>query len=92
VYHAALQGVRIDEIKSTVEGDQDVRGYLGVSNKARNGFDQVRIRFQIKGDASEAKLQELVELAQRRSPVFDVVSNPVKVRIDAEVTPNKDAA
>ena len=50
----------------------------------RNGYDNIRMTFKIKSAAPQAKLDELVKLAQDRSPVFDIVSNPVKVRVTGE--------
>ena len=84
VYHAAAQGVEIEEIESRFEGDLDLRGFLGLDETVRNGYESVRVAFKIKSDAPQEKLQELVELAQRRSPVFDILTNktPVEVRLE----------
>jgi len=84
VYHAAAQGIRIDEIESTLEGDLDLRGFLGLSEEVRNGYQNIRVTFKIKADAPQTKLDELVKLAQARSPVFDIVSNPVTVDVQAQ--------
>jgi uncharacterized OsmC-like protein len=88
VYHAAAQGIRIDEVESTYEGDLDLHGFLGLSDEVRNGFQNIRVTFKIKADAPPEKLEELLLLAQKRSPVFDIVSNPVPVtvRLEAEST------
>jgi len=85
VYHASARGVRLDEVESTLEGDLDLRGFLGISDGVRNGYGGIQIAFKIKSDATKEQLQELVDLAQKRSPVFDIVSNPtpVNVRLDA---------
>ena len=92
VYHAALRGIRIDSIESTIEADQDARGFLGTSNSVRNGFGNVRVHFKIVGDAPEAKLRELVLLAQKRSPVFDILSNPTNIAVTGDVKQSKQAA
>lgn len=84
VYHAAAQGIRIDEVESTYEGDIDLHGFLGLSDDVRNGYQNIRVTFKIKGDASPEKLEELLMLAQKRSPVFDTVSNPVAVTVRLE--------
>jgi uncharacterized OsmC-like protein len=84
VYHAAARGIKIDEVESRLEGTLDLRGFLGMSENVRNGYDDVRVTFKIKADASEEQLKELVELAQKRSPVFDIVSNPVPVSVRLE--------
>jgi uncharacterized OsmC-like protein len=84
VYHAAARGIRIDEVESTFEGDLDLRGFLGLSDEVRNGYEGIRVAFKIKGDATEEQLRELCELAERRSPVFDIVSHPVPVSVRLE--------
>ena len=83
VYVAAARGVRLTEVSSTLEGEMDVRGALGLSNEVRNGFDGIRVRFEVKGDAPAEKLQEVVARAQARSAVFDMVTNGVPVHVEA---------
>jgi uncharacterized OsmC-like protein len=85
VYVAAARGVRLTEVESTLEGDMDVQGALGLSDEYRNGFEQIRVSFRIAGDAPEEKLREIVERAQQRSAVFDMVSHGVPVTVDAEI-------
>lgn len=84
VYNAADQGVRFDEVESTIEGDLDLRGFLGLNEKVRNGYDKIRMNFKIRSDATQEKLDELVQLAQSRSPVFDIVANPVRINMQAQ--------
>jgi uncharacterized OsmC-like protein len=83
VYHAAARGIRIEEVETRFEGDLDLRGFLGMSEDVRNGYQQIRVIFDVTADAPEATITELVELAQKRSPVFDIVSHgtPVTVTI-----------
>jgi uncharacterized OsmC-like protein len=81
VYHAAARGIKLDEVESTYEGDLDLHGFLGLDPKVRNGYEQLRVTFKVKGDAPPEKLQELVELAQKRSPVFDIVTHGVPVKV-----------
>jgi uncharacterized OsmC-like protein len=85
VYVAAARGVRLTRVQSTLEGDMDVRGALGLSDDVRNGFEQIRVTFAVEGDASPEKLRQLVERAQQRSAVFDIVSHGVPVSVDAIV-------
>lgn len=95
VYHAAAQGITIESVESSYEGELDLHGFLGLSDKVRNGYESLNVTFRIKADAPEEKLRELVELAQRRSPVFDIVSNPVPVTVqlaNATQTSRKAAA
>ena len=84
VYHAAAQGIQIDEVESTYAGNLNLHGFLGLDENVRNGYEDIQISFKVKGDAPDEKLQELVELAQKRSPVFDIVTNrvPVSVRFE----------
>jgi uncharacterized OsmC-like protein len=86
VYVAAARGVRLTEVESTLEGDMDVRGALGLSDDYRNGFEQIRVSFRVKGDAPEEKLREVVARAQQRSAVFDMVTNGVPVAVDVTTT------
>ena len=82
---AAARGVTLTSVESTVEGDIDLRGILGLSNDVRNGYERIRITFDIKGDAPAEKLREIVEQSKARSAVFDVLTNgvPVEVTINA---------
>ena len=82
VYVAAARGVRLTEVESTLEGDMDVQGALGLSDDHRNGFEAIRVSFRVKGDAPEQKLREVVERASQRSAVFDMVTNGVPVTVD----------
>src|SRR6266508_4211015 len=82
VYVAAARGVRLTEVESTLEGDMDVQGALGLSNDVRNGFEHIRVSFRVAGDAPEEKLREVVARAQQRSAVFDMVTNGVPVTVD----------
>ena len=86
VFHAAAQGLKTDAVESTFEGDLDLRGFLGMNEDVRNGYEDIRVTFKIKADAPEEKLKELCELAQKRSPVFDIVTNrvPVKVQLKTD--------
>lgn len=84
VYVAAARKVRLTRVRSQLEGEMDVRGCLGVDDGPRNGFDRIRVRFEVEGDASTEKLQELVARAQARSAVFDMVTNGVPVAVELE--------
>jgi uncharacterized OsmC-like protein len=81
---AAARGVKLTEVESTVEGDIDLRGILGLSNEVRNGYEAMRVNFRIKGEASPEKLREIVEQAKARSAVFDVLTNGTQVTITAD--------
>ena len=81
VYYAAAKGITIHEMETTFEGDLDLRGFLGLPDRTRNGYEEIRISVRVKADATEEEIMELVELAEKRSPVFDIVSNPVPVKV-----------
>jgi uncharacterized OsmC-like protein len=82
VYVAAARGVHLTEVESTLEGDMDVQGALGLSDEHRNGFERISVSFRVAGDATPEKLRELVDRAQQRSAVFDMVTNGVPVSVD----------
>lgn len=82
VYHAAAQGIKIDSVESSYEGDLDLRGFLGMDETVRNGFENLNVTFKVKGDASPEKLRELVEISKQRSPVYDIVTNGVPVTVE----------
>lgn len=79
---AAARGVTLESVASTVDGDIDLRGILGLSDEVRNGFSAIRVKYTIKGDAPAAKLREIVEQARARSAVFDVLAHGVPVSVE----------
>jgi len=80
VYHAASRGIHIESVESTLEGDLDLQGFLGLSNEVRRGYKEIRVHFAIKSNAPAEQLDELI----RFSPVLDIVSNPVPVSIQID--------
>jgi uncharacterized OsmC-like protein len=78
---AAARGVTLTSVESQIEGDIDLQGILGLSDTVRNGYQQLRVSFDIAGDAPAEKLREIVEQARARSAVFDVLTNGVPVSI-----------
>jgi uncharacterized OsmC-like protein len=79
---AAARGIELTEVTSTVEGDIDLNGILGLDPKVRNGFEQIRVSFDVKGNAPAEKLQALVEQSRSRSAVYDIITNGVPVSIE----------
>jgi uncharacterized OsmC-like protein len=77
---AAVRGVNLTSVESTVEGDIDLLGILGLSDEVRNGYQQMRVSFTLRGDDPE-KLRAVVEQSRKRSAVFDVLTNGVPVAI-----------
>ncbi len=81
---SAARGVNLDSVESTVEGDIDLNGILGMSDEVRNGYQQIRVNFVLRGD-DPGKLAKVVEQSRARSAVFDVLTNgcPVAISVDA---------
>jgi uncharacterized OsmC-like protein len=80
---AAARGVELYEVSSTVEGDIDLLGIFGMSaGSVRNGYRQIKVTFNIKGDADAETLRGLVEQSRQRSAVYDALANPTPVVID----------
>lgn len=79
---AAARGVNLTEVESTVEGDIDLLGILGLSDQVRNGYRQIRVHFDVEGDASPEELAGLVERSRLRSAVYDVLANGTDVQVD----------
>jgi uncharacterized OsmC-like protein len=78
---AAVRGITLSEVTSTVEGDIDLLGILGLSKQVRNGYQQIKVTITVKGDDAD-KLRQVVEQSRQRSAVFDVLTNGVPVSVD----------
>jgi len=81
---AAARKVKLTEVRSTVTGDIDLNGILGLDADVRNGYQQITVRFAIKGDAPAEKLGELLEQSRARSAVYDVITNGVPVTVEVD--------
>jgi uncharacterized OsmC-like protein len=79
---AAARGITLRRVTSTVEGDIDLLGILGLSDVVRNGYRQIRVHFDVDGDASPEQLRALIEQSRRRSAVYDVLVSGTDVQID----------
>jgi uncharacterized OsmC-like protein len=86
VYVAAARKVPLTRVESTLEGDMDVQGALGLDDDVPNRFTDIRVTFTVEGDASEEKLHEVVRRAAARSAVFDTLTSGVPVHVGV-VTP-----
>lgn len=78
---AAARGVQLTSVESTLEGEMDAQGILGLSEDVRNGFEKIRVDFRIAGDAPEDRLRRIVEQSRARSAVFDVLTNGTSVEM-----------
>jgi uncharacterized OsmC-like protein len=80
---ASARGVTLTKVSSTVEGDIDLLGLLGLSDgDVRNGYREMRVTFHIEGDADDETLRGIVEQSRRRSAVYDVLTNPTPVSVE----------
>jgi uncharacterized OsmC-like protein len=76
---AQHRGIQLHSVRAHVEGDVDVAGILGIDPEVRNGFSAIRIGYDIDADATRAEVEALVAQAQKRSAVYDIVTNPTSV-------------
>jgi len=81
---AAARKITLTEVRSTITGDIDLNGILGLNPAVRNGYEQITVRFTLKGDAPADKLRELVDQSRARSAVYDVITNGVPVTIEVD--------
>jgi uncharacterized OsmC-like protein len=88
---AAARGVTLHRVESTVAGDIDLQGVLGLSREVRNGFSGIQVSFRIEGEADEATLRGIVERSQARSAVYDVITNGVPVAVTVDPVPTDPA-
>lgn len=84
VYHAAARGIQIDEVESSLEGDIDLQGFLGLDKNVRKGYQGIRVHFKIKADLPGEHLQAIAQLGPQTSPVFDSLTKGVPVSVTAE--------
>lgn len=78
---AQHRGIQLRSIRARVEGDMDIQGILGMDPEVRNGFDDVRVTYEIDADASRAEIEALIAQSQKRSAVYDLLTNPTRVRV-----------
>ena len=81
VYHAAAKGIEVRGVASRLEGDLDLRGFLGLSKDVPVGYEEIRVYFTIDDDISEQEKLELIQSAQKYSPVFNTVTGPTRVTV-----------
>src|SRR5215467_1791859 len=79
---AQMRDIQLRSVTATIEGQMNVLGILGADPDIRNGFDAVTVRFAIDADASREDIEALVAQSQKRSAVYDVVTNPTKVLVE----------
>lgn len=80
---AQNRGIQLRSVKATLEAGMDIQGILGIDSDVRNGFDGVKVDFEIDADGSQEDIEALVAQSQKRSAVFDIMSNPTDVHVEA---------
>ncbi|HJS39022.1 MAG TPA: OsmC family protein [Burkholderiales bacterium] len=78
---AQLRKIQLRSVKATLEGSMDIQGILGIDSDVRNGFDGVTVKFEIDADATKAEIEALVAQSQKRSAVYDILTNPTNVTV-----------
>jgi uncharacterized OsmC-like protein len=79
---AQNRGIQLRSVEATVEGAHDIRGILGADSDVRNGYNGIKVTFTIDADASKADIEALVAQSQKRSAVFDALTNPTDVTVE----------
>jgi uncharacterized OsmC-like protein len=78
---AQNRGIQLNAVQATIEGDMDILGILGADPDVRNGFNGIRVHYKIDADASPEEIEALVAQSQKRSAVFDAITNPTSVTV-----------
>jgi uncharacterized OsmC-like protein len=79
---AQMRDIQLKSVAATLEGDMDLQGILGMDADVRNGFDGIRVKFDIDADATPDEIRALVAQSQKRSAVFDIITNPTNVSVE----------
>jgi uncharacterized OsmC-like protein len=79
---AQNRGVQLRSVESTITGTMDIRGILGMDSDVRNGYDDIKVTFKIDADAPKKEIEAIVAQSQKRSAVYDVITNPVNVTVE----------
>ena len=74
--------IQLRSVRATIEGDMDVRGILGIDSDVRNGFSNIKVTYAIDADASPEDIEALVAQSQKRSAVYDIITNPTNVTVE----------
>ena len=74
--------IQLRSVKATLEGAMDVQGILGIDPEVRNGFSDIKVHFDIDADATPEEIEAIVAQSQKRSAVFDAVTNPTNVTVE----------
>ena len=79
---ATNRGIKLNSVKATLEAPMDIQGILGIDSDVRNGFEGITVSYQVDADASEEDIAAIVAQSQKRSAVFDIITNPTNVNVE----------
>jgi uncharacterized OsmC-like protein len=79
---AQLRGIQLRSVTAKLEGDMDVLGILGADPEVRNGFNNIKVVFDIDADAKPDDIKALVAQSQKRSAVYDIITNPTNISVE----------
>lgn len=79
---AQHRDIQLRSVKATIEGGMDIQGILGIDSDVRNGFDGIRVHYEIDADATDDEIKAVVAQSQKRSAVYDIVTNPTNVTVE----------
>src|ERR1700754_1823047 len=79
---AQNRGIQLRSVEAVVEGAHDIRGILGADSDVRNGYDSIKVTFTIDADAPRQEIEALVAQSQKRSAVFDALTNPTNAPVE----------
>ena len=79
---AQNRGIQLRSVEAKLEGSMNIQGILGIDSDVRNGYDDIKVTFHIDADASKQEIEALVAQSQKRSAVYDVISNPTNITVE----------
>ena len=81
---AQHRGIQLRKVSATIEGSMDLAGILGIDSDVRNGFSGIKVTYDIDADATKDEIKALVAQSQKRSAVFDIITNPTNVTVEVK--------
>ncbi len=79
---AQMRDIQLNSVSATLEGPMDIQGILGMDSDVRNGFDDIKVHYEIDADATDDEIKAIVAQSQKRSAVFDIIANPTNVTVE----------
>ncbi len=79
---AQMRDIQLNSVSATLEGPMDIQGILGIDSDVRNGFDDIKVHYEIDADATDDEIKAIVAQSQKRSAVFDIIANPTNVTVE----------